>query len=225
MKKLGLILVLSFIFIIIANIIWADEVTNEKDVIFGTNFFKSSNSIRLNWLVARWDKEGLTYVRYRLTPFRGDFYFNDVYIVVKVNDKDEMIYKKSDHAKMNILMGKYALGNNKLPKKHYEDELFFTSAFAKSSSSNTSIWWAVDTLLENGETASYYVIWDVAKNEINWYLAKDKPSPMSIPAPAPPPAQPAAPQTPPAPLAPAAPPAPAAPAAPAPTPAPAPPGH
>jgi len=199
MRKSVVTLLFVALLVVAVATVWADNREKKNiEMYFGASFHKSPAGVHLNYLQAKWDENGLNYVQYQITPWKGITTYKDMYVV----NKGQVLYKLSKDRQLNVQMS-YQL----TAQKNYLDHVYLNPTIKPFDYENSEIWWIVGFKNE-GKEELVAVIWHMKDNKLEWKPFKEQPPqppaqptppapPAATPAPSAPPAPPAAPPTPP----------------------------
>ena len=146
----ALVLVLFLGFVSLA---FAFQVHHENEwVPFDGTLFNHKNGVRLGRLNISFDKKGLNYLQFRITPLRGTVILNDVHVVVN----GEVAYKHSDKKPLDI-----EFHITESVTKHFEQNVTFDKPIKGFNYESGSIVWYF-----TAAGKKYMVTWKMKDNSI-----------------------------------------------------------
>ncbi|HPQ70953.1 MAG TPA: hypothetical protein PKW95_17640 [bacterium] len=161
-KHLAFALV-AIMVITVAITVYAETREHEYiEVNFGGDHHKSIG-VHLNHLRATWDENGLNFISYFMTPWKGKIVYKDMLVI----SGDKLVYQLSKHRQLNVELH-YQL----TAKKTYTDKVYLTTPAKPFDYENGQIWWIIG-YEEGGEAQQVAVVWKMKDNSITWSPYKD----------------------------------------------------
>lgn len=138
-----------------------------EHVSFGDTFHKDPAGINLNYMKIRWDKNGVTELRFEFSVWKGKPVWNDTYIVGKKDGKEVILYKLSSKKKLDKEFCFTECLHKKVDENH-----FFTTPIGPFDIESGQVWWVISYGADKA-----HVIWDIKSNRISWYKASQRKAP------------------------------------------------
>lgn len=158
MRKTIFVVISLTVLVLAISIAWAQQREHDfTEVTFGESYHKDFG-VHLNHLLAQWDEDGVNFVRYRVSPWKGLVTYRDMYIV---ND-GKVLYKRSADRQLNVDMHYHLTA-----KKFFEERAYLTPPIKPFTFDAGEIWWLF-TYTQMGKKKNVAVVWNIKTNEITW---------------------------------------------------------
>ncbi len=153
MRKLAVFSLAFVLCLGLVSVAFGFHVKHESEwITFDGTMYSHKNGVRLGYLNISFDKKGLNFLKFRITPLRGTVTLNEIQVVVD----GEVAYKHSDKKPLNL-----EFHFTKAVTKHFEENVRFDEPIKGFNYETGSVVWYF-----TAAGKKYMVTWKMKDNSI-----------------------------------------------------------